>query len=81
MSYTALSKTNPRARKNYSCAWCDQTIFEGEVHSKWCGVSDGDFQWNRMHTDCAEACDQYFKRSGEEYFDPGAFKRGSTEER
>jgi len=54
MSYTCLSVTNPKARKDHSCVFCDLTIAKGEVHDRTDSIFDGEFQKCRAHLKCRE---------------------------
>jgi hypothetical protein len=78
MSYQLISKTLPKARKEYPCIWCSEKINIGEIHLKEVGEFDGDFQSNRWHEECHNAAQMYFKESGEDCFEPYGNERGST---
>lgn len=77
MSFYTLKK--PIGRKTYTCQWCAETIPAGEQHSHSRGYNDNcdGFFDCRMHTECEEA----FSEIDYEEWTPGAYKRGSTEER
>lgn len=77
MSYGILSETKPKARKDYRCIWCQETIFKGEIHVHEISVFDGNFQDHRWHVECDAAAAEHFK--DEEEFYPGEYKRGSFE--
>lgn len=50
--YTQLSRTKPRAAKEYTCcySWCRKPILKGERHVKVVIVdSDGKFYSDRSH--------------------------------
>lgn len=81
MSYQQLSKTSPKARKEYSCIWCSEKILIGETHIKEVGEYEGDFQSNRWHPECHNAAQMYFEENGEDCFEAYENKRGSTEEK
>ena len=79
--WTELSTTMPVARKVYRCIWCDDHIYIGDLHVKTVGIFDGDFQNQRFHRECEEACGRLCNENhGSVEFMPGEFKRGTTEE-
>ncbi len=45
------------ARKEHQCTWCAQTIAKGESHRMWKSVG-GSWFTNRMHPECADACNE-----------------------
>lgn len=81
MSYQLISKTLPKARKEYPCIWCSEKILIGEIHLKEVGEFEGDFQSNRWHEECHNAAQMYFNESGENEFTPYENKRGSIDEK
>jgi hypothetical protein len=60
--------THPRARRDYRCEWCGEKIFTGEIHFKFAGVWEGDFQNYRMHLECEKALN--FESNYNEGFTP-----------
>jgi len=68
--------TTPRARKVHRCTWCGEPIAIGEKHKAWAGTFDGDFSQSRLHDECYAAMRTL--PAGEDY-EPGEFKRGTTE--
>lgn len=52
MSYTLLSKTNPKARKDHRCIWCGQTIPKDSQYVAERSVYDGDMQNHHWHGEC-----------------------------
>ena len=52
MSYTAISNTRRKARKQHPCIWCGEAIKVGEDFCLFVGVADGDFQSNKCHLEC-----------------------------
>ena len=56
---THLRTETPTAAKDYKCNWCGERIPKGEKHSKWVGIFEGNFQANRLHDECAAACQDY----------------------
>lgn len=55
MSYTSLSNSYPKARKEHFCEWCNQKIEIGEKHLSRAYIFDGDFISGRMHLECEKA--------------------------
>lgn len=80
MSYQLLSKTQPIARKEYCCIWCPEKINKGEKHLHEASKYDGEFQDHRWHPECYDTASLFFKKYGEEEFEPHSCKRGTTEE-
>lgn len=64
--------TRPRAIKMHRCEWCSETIFVGEIHVKYVGDFEGDFQSWRMHAECYAATSEHIS----EGFTPGEHPRG-----
>lgn len=62
MNYQLLSKTTPKAKKEYKCVWCPEKILRGEKHIKEVGTYDG-FFYRRWHTECWEASQKYFSEN------------------
>jgi len=54
MSWTHISDTKPKARRDYRCELCGLTIPKGIVHVKRVGA-DGELISFRMHVQCDEA--------------------------
>jgi hypothetical protein len=52
MSYTALSKTTPKARKEHACTYCGEKVKVGETYYREEGVYDGNMQSLPYHTEC-----------------------------
>jgi hypothetical protein len=75
MSYQLLSRTEPKARKEYRCIWCPEKILKGEAHVHEVSKFDGELQDHRWHPECLAACG-----SDDDSFCPHECKRGSTEE-
>lgn len=80
MSYSFVSETRPKARKQHSCIWCRENIEAGQEYVKQAGSFDGEFQSNSYHPECIIACQKHLKEYGEDCFEPHASKRGSTEQ-
>jgi hypothetical protein len=55
MSYTELTTSHPKGRKDYSCEWCGEKIPKGEQHLYRSYIFDGDFNSGRMHLECERA--------------------------
>ena len=78
--YTLLSETTPRARKQYSCIWCGESIPVGERHVHSVSCYDG-LQDQRWHADCHKVAQNDFdwcENGGE--FNPWSHQRGSLRE-
>jgi hypothetical protein len=54
MSWTHLSDTTPKARKQYRCDICNEIIEVGEDHVARRGAGEGRIVTMRMHLDCEE---------------------------
>lgn len=52
MSWTHLSDTKPKARKDYRCLLCELPIPKGTVHVARRGIDDSGLCTTRMHTAC-----------------------------
>lgn len=50
-----FNSSNPKARKEYVCQWCNEPILVGEQHHHYWGKWEGDMQSTRMHLECADA--------------------------
>lgn len=80
MNYQLLSKSDPKARKEYACIWCPEKILKGEKHVHTCGVADGDLQDGRFHMECWNVSQKFFSENPhEDEIYPHECKRGSTE--
>jgi hypothetical protein len=73
MSWTYLSDTNPKARKDHRCVLCDLIIPKGTVHVARRGVDDDGPVTSRMHTDC-EAVTRNWSAYDWECSDTGEFR-------
>lgn len=80
MSTQFISSRTVRAKKQHDCIWCTEKIEIAEIHSQEVLRMDGDFQDNRFHTECLDACHRNLKEIGDNEFEPHACKRGSLEE-
>lgn len=56
MSYTLLSQTTPKARKEHRCIWCGETILKGKQYTAERSVFDGEMQNHHWHPECLEDC-------------------------
>lgn len=83
MSYTTiLSRTDNTCRKAARCVWCNEVIEVGTPYTRQVGVYEGDFFTQKFHPECEAASTRFFAENPtEDGFDPGEFKRGSTESR
>jgi hypothetical protein len=52
MSYTLLSETKPKARKQHRCIWCGGEIKAGEKYLREKSVYDGNMQDHAWHLPC-----------------------------
>ena len=52
MSYTLLSETHPKARKEHRCIWCGQKITIGEQYVAERSVFDREMQNHHWHYEC-----------------------------
>lgn len=52
--FVFLGASKPKARKDYTCDWCETTILKGEVHEKWVNVYDGGIDNQRVHIICLD---------------------------
>jgi hypothetical protein len=76
-SYTELSISEPTARKDYCCEWCNEKIPKGLKHFSRSYIADGDFGYGRLHFECVEAMGKADHDDVCEGWTPGDFKRGS----
>lgn len=79
MSYSEISSSYPKARKQYRCEWCNEIILIGEKHFQRSYKFDDNFRNGRMHLECEKSMNEYPDR--DDLIDgwmPGDFKRGKT---
>ena len=55
MSYTLLSETRPKARKDHRCIWCGQVIPKGSEYVSERSVFDGEMQNHHWHEECLDS--------------------------
>lgn len=67
-----------KSRKASECIWCGEAIEVGQPTFIQTGTMDGDFQSNRYHPECSDACGEFFANDYGDDFEPGANMRGST---
>jgi hypothetical protein len=72
MSWTFLSESTPKARKDHSCILCDQAIPTGATHVARRGIDHDGPVTIRMHTEC-EAETKGWDDGDWESNDPGEF--------
>lgn len=77
MSYQLLSKTEPVARKTYTCIWCGEPVPQGALHIHEASKFNGDFQDHRWHLECYVASREHFAEEDE--FMAYDFHRGTIE--
>jgi len=74
MSWTHLSDTNPKARKDHFCELCERIILKGTVHVARRGIGDGGPCTIRMHIAC-EIVSRGFDIDEWENLDPSEFRK------
>lgn len=52
MSFTLLSETRPKARKDHRCIWCGEKILKGNIYVAERSVFDGEMQNHHWHEEC-----------------------------
>ena len=73
MSWTFLSDTAPKARKDYMCELCCRGIKKGTVHAARRGIGDDGPCTFRMHTAC-KGMTHAWTNEDWEYSDPHEFR-------
>jgi hypothetical protein len=73
-----------KARKTHRCHWCGEPILKGNAYTRIFGSWGGDVGTSKWHDECDEAFksltwQQRDQWDLDESFDPGMFKRGTTE--
>lgn len=76
MSYSEISATYPKARKEYRCEWCNQKILVGEKHLSRAYKFYGEFQSGRMHLECESAMEKSDNGILSDGWGPGYMERG-----
>ncbi|MQW06623.1 hypothetical protein [Sinorhizobium meliloti] len=71
MSYSLLSRTLAKSRKEHQCIWCCHQILTGSHYVREISTYDGHFQNFAWHEACRKDADQYFVESGAEEFTSG----------
>ena len=59
------NSTQPKARKEYKCDLCDQTIHKGEIYNRHSGKYNGDMFDDKYHLTCKNIIDAYCDAQGE----------------
>lgn len=80
MSWEQIDRRAVTTRKDHTCVWCPDKIMSGTRYELDVGLCKGDFQENKYHLECRDAADRFCRDNPGECFDPGSFKRGTTEE-
>lgn len=75
MSYTLLSETTPKARKEHRCIWCGEPILVGERYRCERSVYDGQMQYHKWHLECNAAANEHFRHCIDDTFGPGEAER------
>lgn len=78
MSWQILSSGHRTARKQHRCIWCGEAIEPKTRYAHTAGIFDGEFQDNKFHVECDDACARYFRDYNDDYFEPYEFARGSA---
>lgn len=81
LGYDELHFRQVKGRKDYSCEWCSEAIPKGTAHFYRVYVSDGDFNYGRLHRECEDAMSKVPNDELAEGWTPGDYKRGSGEPR
>jgi len=79
--YTELTAKKVKTRKKHQCEWCAEIIKPKNLVNYRSFVFDGDFNSSWSHPECWNAMEKQDNDILEEGWMPGAFKRGSIEER
>jgi hypothetical protein len=80
MSYTLLSETLRKARKEHRCIWCPEKINAGEQYQDERSVYDGQMQDHKWHPECLVAAKEFFIIERDAEFMPHEFDRGTHDE-
>lgn len=59
------------ARKRHSCAWCPDTIENGELYNRQAGFDSGHVWTTMSCMYCVHVTAAFGRYTGEEYYDPG----------
>lgn len=78
-NYIELKYTEPKARKEYYCEWCNEKIVIGEQHFYRVYVFEGEFTTGRMHFECHDTMQKAPHDEVCDGWTQGDFKRGSLE--
>lgn len=78
MSYSEISSSHPKARKEHRCEWCNQKILKGEKHFHRSYRFEGNFNNGRMHLECELAMDKSDHGDLQDGWIPGDPNRGET---
>lgn len=78
MSYEEIKSSHPKAKKQYTCIWCNGKIEIGEKHLSRAYKYEGDFQSDRMHLECEQGMNKSPHDIIAEGFLPGSFERGEV---
>jgi len=72
-----IRNSQPKAAKEHTCEWCNETIEVGEKHNYRCYKFEGQFLTGRMHLVCEKAMSTYPNDDLLDGFDFGMFRKGS----
>lgn len=70
MSYSLIAEETPKAKKEHRCTWCGQMIPVGEQYVRRRGTFEGDPQIDKLHYECDDAAQEYFREWGPEGYSP-----------
>ncbi|WP_331373817.1 hypothetical protein [Sinorhizobium chiapasense] len=71
MSYSLLSRSATRARKEHRCIWCCHRILIGSQYVRENSTYDGHFQNFAWHEACRKDADNHFDEYGDNEFTSG----------
>lgn len=63
------NQSQPKARKDHVCEYCEQKIHKREIYSYETGKYDGDMFVRKLCLTCKNILDGFCRDSGEEEFD------------
>ncbi|ASY56451.1 hypothetical protein [Sinorhizobium sp. CCBAU 05631] len=68
MSYSLISRTLTKARKDHQCIWCCYPVLLGSHYVREISTYDGHFQNFAWHEACRKDADDYFAKTGDGEF-------------
>lgn len=79
LSYESIREHEVNCAKPHACGWCGKLVLKGERAAFRAYKSDGDFNRDWMHLECAAAMNKAPHETTCEGWSPGDFRPGSTE--